>query len=528
MENYIISNEANCKYCYKCLRNCPVKAISFSDNTSLVIADECILCGKCIEVCPQNAKSYKIEYNDLKSFFGNTFLVSIAPSFFSEFDVPFKIISYLKSNSAIVSETSIGAELVSNEYKKLDGIKISTACPVVVDLIEKYFPEKRNYLAPVVSPAIAHARFLKSYFGNFPIVFIGPCIAKKRELEEEFDLVLTFEELREFLSSEKVNLIEFEDEFPDEPYPAKGRYYPISGGILKTLEGRFENLLHIDGIENVKNFIERLEDVDGNYFIEMSACSGGCIEGPAARKDISILEKRKRLVENIKKIPDGIIVNKDINLEKEFKDKKKYVEFSEEEIQRVLFSIGKTDKSKELNCSACGYDTCREKAKAVLEKKAEKEMCITYLIEKVSSVSNMVVEETPNLILIAKDGKINYKNKAARVTFMSFSNRKIWEVLKDVKQSDYKEININNKIFKFYVKRFTLPEDSGEVFILTDITKEIEQEEKMKKIKKQTIEKIEEVLNKQMLLAQEIASILGESIAETKSHFVEFKRYMED
>ncbi|MBB6062640.1 iron only hydrogenase large subunit-like protein [Thermosipho japonicus] len=529
MEKYIISNQANCKYCYKCLRNCPVKSISFSDNISKVIDSECILCGKCIEVCPQDAKNYLFEYERLKDFFGKKFFVSIAPSFFSYFDEPFKIISYLKKNGAIISETSVGAELVSKEYEKLSGIKISTACPVVVNLVEKYYPEKIKYLSPVVSPAIAHARFLKQYFGNYPLVFIGPCIAKKRELEKEYDLVLTFEELEKFLESENIDILDFEDDFPQEPYPKLARFYPISGGILKTLGETFDQVFNIEGVKNIKDFLDRVDDIDGNYFVEMSACIGGCIEGPASRKDISQLEKRIRLSQNIKKIPEGkTIENVELDLKRKFKDKKHYYNYTEQQIQEVLFSIGKTDKSKELNCSACGYDTCREKAIAVLEKKAEKEMCITYLIDKVSTVSNMVVEETPNLILIVKDGNINYKNKAARLTFMSLSNKKLWEFLKDVEQSGFKEIAVNSKNLKFFVKRFNLPEDSGEVFILTDVTKELEQEERVKIIKKHTIEKIEEVLNKQMLLAQEIASLLGESIAETKSHFTEFKRYMEE
>jgi iron only hydrogenase large subunit-like protein len=529
MEKFIISNEANCKYCYKCLRNCPVKAISFSNSKSKVIDEDCILCGKCIEICPQKAKNYKQEFENLKNLLGNKFIISIAPSFYSHFNYPFKVISFFKNQGAIVSETSIGAELVSNEYKNLKNFTISTACPVVVDLIEKYFPEKIEFLAPVVSPAIAHAKFLKRYFGNLPIVFIGPCIAKKRELEDEFDLTLTFEEIEKFFELENIDIENFDDKYPDEPYPQKARYYPISGGILNTLNGTFENILHIEGIENIKEFLTRFETFEANFFIEMSACNGGCIEGPASRKDISLIEKRLRLIKNINKLPNGkTIQDVKLGLKKEFKNKKKTEKFTEDEIEKVLISIGKTDKTKELNCSACGYDTCREKAKAVLEKKAEKEMCITYLIDKVSSVSNMVVEETPNLILIVQDGKITYKNKIARVTFMSISNSELFEKINDIKTNDLKEMTINNKNYKFIVKRFTLPEDSGEVFILTDVSKEMEQETKMKNLKKQTIEKIEEVLNKQMLLAQEIAGLLGESIAETKSHFVEFKNYMED
>ncbi|ABR30361.1 ferredoxin [Thermosipho melanesiensis] len=519
MEKYIISNDANCKYCYKCLRNCPVKSISFSENKSIVIDEQCIVCGTCIEICPQNAKNYKKDLDKLLLLFGNRFVVSIAPSFFAHFDNPFKVIAFLKKNGAIVNETSLGAEYVSREYEKFDKTVISTACPVVVELIEKYFPEKIDFLANVVSPAVAHAKILKKLY-DFPLVFLGPCIAKKRELEGYFDVVITFEELEEVFDEN------FDEAFPDAPYPNMGRYYPITGGIIKNTN--FQNHITIEGVENIKKFLSRLDVIDEKYFIEMSACVGGCIEGPCSRKDISLIEKKTRLLKSIKKLPKGDLTEFDIDLKRKFLSQKKEVQYSKEEIQKVLISMGKSDKSKELNCSACGYDTCQEKAIAVLEKKAEKEMCITYLIEKVSSVSNMLVEETPNLIIITHNGKIVYKNKVARLKFMSLSNVKIMELVKNINNNQIEEMEINGRRYKFLTKRFLLPENSGEVFILTDITKEIEQEEKMKMLKKQTIEKIEEVLNKQMLLAQEIASLLGESIAETKSHFVEFKKFMEE
>ncbi|QTA38534.1 4Fe-4S binding protein [Thermosipho ferrireducens] len=525
MEKYIFSNEANCKYCYKCLRNCPVKSISFSDNTSTVIDDECILCGKCIEICPQNAKSYVRDVSELSKFFGGKFVVSIAPSFFSHFDEPFKVIGFLKKSGAIVSETSLGAEYVSDEYAKMPHPVITTSCPVVVELFEKYYPEKRQFLAPVVSPAVAHSILFEKLFGDIPKVFIGPCIAKKRELEKHFDLVLTFEELEEFLEEEVLDC----EGFPDEPYPHYARYYPVSGGIIKTVSENFESYISIEGIDNIKKFLDKFQGFDSKYFVEMSACVGGCIEGPATRKDISILEKKVKLINSIKKLPKSVKeLELEIDLHREFENKQIKQNYSDEEIEKVLFSMGKTDRSKELNCSACGYDTCREKAVAVLAGKAEKEMCITYLIEKVSSVSNMVVEETPNLIVISQNNQITYKNKVARLRFMSLSNKKVWEIIKELKDNELKGIEIQGKVYKFITKRFLLPEDSGEVFILTDITKQLEQEEKIRKLKRQTIEKIEEVLNKQMLLAQEISGLLGESIAETKSHFMEFKKFMED
>jgi len=270
MREYIISDEANCKYCYKCLRNCHVKAISFSENSSRVIPDECILCGKCIEICPQNAKKSVYDAYKLKQFFGSPFIVSIAPSFFAHFENPFKVIGFFKKKGAIVSETSIGAEFVSKEYKNLyeDQSIITTSCPVVVDFVEKYYPEFIEYLAPVVSPAIAHARFLKKEFGNLPIVFLGPCIAKKKELEEEFDLVLTFSEFEKFIENENVYIFDFKEMYPDPPYPEKARFYPISGGIINTVNGNFTNFISIDGIENIARFFEASIQSNEKFFAE--------------------------------------------------------------------------------------------------------------------------------------------------------------------------------------------------------------------------------------------------------------------
>ncbi|MBT1247154.1 MULTISPECIES: [Fe-Fe] hydrogenase large subunit C-terminal domain-containing protein [unclassified Thermosipho (in: thermotogales)] len=536
MKEYIISNEADCKYCYKCLRHCPVKAISFSENSSKVIPEECVICGKCVEICPQDAKNYVYDAPRLRQFFDETFLVSIAPSFFAHFEEPFKVIGFLKEKGAIVSETSIGAEFVSKEYKRLYEKQsiITTSCPVIVELVEKYYPEFIKYLAPVVSPAIAHARFLKEKFGNFPLVFIGPCIAKKKELEEEYDLVLTFEEFEKFILSENINLFEFKEMLPDPPYPGKARYYPITGGIINTVDGDFSNFITIDGIENVAKFFETGIPQNEKFFVEMSACSGSCIEGPGITKEISILDKKERIAVAIKKLSGDVetldVENYSLDLKRTFEKKKKDAKFTEEQIKKVLISIGKTDPSKELDCGACGYNTCREKAIAVLEGKAEKEMCVTYLVEKVSSVSNMVVEETPNIIIIYKDGKITFKNRMARVLFMSYSNNELYKLIQEILEvkKPICDVTVRGKRYSFYKKKFSLPEDSGDVLMLIDITKQMKQEEKIRQLKRETIEKIEEVLNKQMHLAQEIAGLLGESIAETKTRFMEFKKFMEE
>ncbi|OAA29487.1 ferredoxin [Kosmotoga arenicorallina S304] len=540
MGEFIYSIDANCQYCYKCLRNCQVKAISFNSGKSRILEEECILCGNCLEICPQKAKNYRRHVEKFKEFFEAPFMVSVAPSFFAHFDYPFKVIGFLKSHGAtVVNETAVGADLVSERYKKLsENLKkpvITTACPVVVDFAEMYYPELSGYLASVVSPAVAHQRFLKKHFGDLKTIFLGPCIAKKRELEGIFDLVLTFEELNEFFESEDLHIENFTERFPDPPFPENGRLYPMNNGINQSVTRNFSQHLSIEGIRNVAWFFENFSSYNEPLFIELSACYGSCLEGPAIRKDLSILEKRNRIFRH-KKVLDALTGKRissysyHLNLKRETKSRPSKREYPESAIQEVLLSIGKDDPSKELNCGACGYNTCREKAAAVLQGKAEKEMCITYLIDKVSSVSNLVVEETPNIILIYKDNQILYKNRVARNFFKNLSDSSLLEIARKCEKSreNIFDLLVAGKSKRFFVKTFELPEDSGNVVILVDMTKEKEQEERIKMLKKESLEKIEDVLSKQMMLAQEIAGLLGESIAEAKSHFMDFRKFVED
>lgn len=530
----IISNEASCMYCYKCLRNCPVKALSFSDGKTKVIEEECIECGTCILVCPQKAKSYSKHLSQFEQLVGKSFLVSIAPSFFAHYDYPYKIISLLKKIGAVViQETSLGAELVSREYIKefsKDKTIITTACPVVVNLAEKYYPKVLNYLAPYLSPMAAHSIFMKNRYGDFPIVFIGPCIAKKNE-KSDVDIVLTFEELDEFIQDNKFKIDEFTDEFPTPPYPNRARMYPTSGGINHTVNGEWRNHLLIEGLENISRIFSQIETMDYGFFIEASACVGSCINGPAIRKDISMLEKRKRIMNHINKMESmkaEIDVSlPSINLSRTFHDKHVSISVNQEQIQEVLKSLGKDDPRKQLNCSACGYETCKDKAAAVVLKRAEKEMCVTYLVDKLKAATNRVVEESPNAIIIYKNGSILYKNKAAEQLLWNIPQQQLDDFLRQIASHSNQIYEIQSK-GSFFIKTFKLPQDSSEVLLLVDMTKEKQQEERLKIIKQETLNKIEEMLSKQMRIAQEIAGLLGESIAETKSHFVELRKFMEE
>ncbi|WP_041081674.1 [Fe-Fe] hydrogenase large subunit C-terminal domain-containing protein [Thermotoga profunda] len=530
----IISNEASCMYCYKCLRNCPVKSLSFSDGKTKVIEQECIECGTCILVCPQKAKSYLKHISQFEQILGKPFLISIAPSFFAHYDQPYKVISLLKKLGAIVvQETATGAELISKEYEnEFSNGKtvITTACPVVVNLAEKYYPKVLDYLAPYVSPMTAHSILMKNRYGDFPIVFIGPCIAKKNE-KSNVDIVLTFEELDEFIQKNKFKIDELPDDFPTPPYPHRARMYPTSGGINHTVNGEYRSHLSVEGLENISSIFSQIESVEYGFFIEASACVGSCINGPAIRKDISLLEKRRRIMNHIEKMKSMeskvIISHPSMNLSRTFHDKHVAPLVSQEQIQEVLKSLGKDDPKRQLNCGACGYETCREKAAAVVLNRAEKEMCVTYLVDKLKAATNRVVEESPNAIIIYKDKSILYKNKAAEQLLWDIPQQNLSDLLKQIASHPNQVYEIPSK-GSFFIKTFKLPQDASEVLLMVDMTKERQQEERLKIIKQETLNKIEEMLSKQMRIAQEIAGLLGESIAETKSHFVELRKFMEE
>lgn len=551
---YIISNDSNCKYCYKCLRNCPVKAISFNGENSFVIEEECILCGTCVGICPQNAKNYRKNIDKFLSIIGKPFIISIAPSFYAHFNRPLNLLGLFKKNGCIyISETSVGAEFVNYEYNKKLGYSkkplITSSCPVVINLVEKYYPKFIDNLIDFASPAIAHFKFLKLKFQNQPKVFIGPCIGKKEELKDYYDLVLTFEEIDSWINQQNFDLTNFKEELPDHPYPERSRFYPISQGVLYSSGNLNFNNIVIEGLDNIINFFKNFDSKDiysknldtennlsingKNILIEMSACIGGCLNGPAIRKDKNIVEK-KSLIQKYSQILSVYedkkinVVDYKIDITKKFYKKYDIPYVSEEKINEFLKSLGKVDPSKELNCTACGYDTCREKAKAVILGKAEKDMCFAYLVEKVSSISNKIVDETPNSIIIFNDDKISYLNPATKKLFDGFKYDFILDFCKKVikENSKINEININGKKLYLYSKVFEIPEDLQKVILSVDLTEIIKQKEMMNKIKFATIEKIEQVLNEQMKLAQNIAGMLGESIAETKSHFSEFKRQM--
>ncbi|MBQ8209343.1 MAG: 4Fe-4S binding protein [Clostridia bacterium] len=553
MPNCLTLKKSNCKNCYKCIRHCPVKAIRFSGNQAHIIGNECILCGQCFVVCPQNAKEIVDETEKVKVLLqtGEPVIVSLAPSFVANYDGA-GINSMRKALKKLgfydVEETAIGATVVKNEYERMikeddRDVIISSCCHSINLLIQKHHPAVLGYLADVISPMQAHCNDIKQRYKNAKTVFIGPCVAKKDEAEHYdgiVDAVLTFEELTEWLKSEN---IEIEPE-KDNDICSRARFFPTTGGVLKTMaqENTGYTYLALDGVENC---IAALKDIESGKihkcFIEMSACVGSCMGGP-------VMEKYHRTAT----VKDYITITNYAG-EKDFevsqpkaKELKKHFEFIEQrspqpsdyEINNVLRQMGKFKPTQELNCGSCGYNTCREKAVAIIQGKAEISMCLPFLKDKAESFSDTIVNNSPNGLIVLNDQlEVQQINKAAReimnIRYASdVLGTQCIRILDPTPFMKVRDTGIgihNERVYFAEYKRYveqTIVYDRDSrllVGIMRDVTDEQYEREKKESISKQTVEVADKVVEKQMRIVQEIASLLGETAAETKIALAKLK-----
>ncbi|MCI6014198.1 MAG: 4Fe-4S binding protein [Coprobacillus sp.] len=558
MANYLTLKKSNCKNCYKCIRHCPVKSIRFSANQAHTVENECILCGQCFVVCPQDAKEIVNDVEKAKVLIqsDDPVYASIAPSFIANYNgigIESLKKALLKLGFYDVEETAIGATYVKNEYEKMvkDGehnIIISSCCNTVNLLIQKYFPRALKYLANVLSPMQAHCSDIKKRNPKAKTIFIGPCLSKKEEADRYkgiVDCVLTFEELTNWLNDEGIELEKVEEKVIDH---SKTRLFPTTGGILKTMncsESEY-NYLAIDGVENCINTLKDIEY--GNVskcFIEMSACVGGCIAGP-------IIEKK-----HCSHLKDYVLVNNYAG-NKDFEvtqlDSKYYIKNfapidlhkdmpSEYDIAQILKQMGKTKKSDELNCGSCGYNTCREKAIAIYQGKAQISMCLPYLKEKAESFSDSIVSNTPNALIVLNDKfEVQQINAAAKKLLHIKSDSdvlgdqvvRILDPVPFIKVLDTK-VNLRNKKvylaeYEKYVEQTIIYDANCHLLIciMRDVTEITKEKSKKEEISKQTIEIADKVVDKQMRIVQEIASLLGETAAETKIALTKLKESITD
>ena len=549
--------KSNCKNCYKCIRHCPVKAIRFSGNQAHIIDNECILCGQCFVVCPQNAKEIINEREKVKVFIQSQepVIASLAPSFVANYDgvgINSMRAALKKLGFFDVEETAIGATIVKNEYERMmkeeqRDVIISSCCHSINLLIQKNFPKQLENLADVMSPMQAHCVDIKKRHPGAKTVFIGPCVAKKDEAryyEGIVDAVLTFEELTKWLNDEHVVL----EKETDANEASRARFFPTTGGILKTMAENISGYTYL-AIDGVSDCIEALKDIEnGNIhkcFIEMSACEGSCIGGPVMEKFHRSPVKDYMTVASYAGSKDFEVSQPDpIELKKHFTFIPKKLPIPDEyEIKEVLKKMGKSDPTKELNCGCCGYNTCREKAIAICQGKSEISMCLPYLKDKAESFSDTIVNSTPNgLIVLNENLEVQQINAAAKKMMnIRYSSDVLGEpVIRILDPSIYikvlntKRIIRNNRSYfaeydRYFEQTVVYDKESRLLIgILRDVTDEEYEREKKESISKQTVEVADRVVDKQMRIVQEIASLLGETAAETKIALAKLKESIAD
>ena len=557
MAKCLTLKKSNCKSCFRCVRKCPIKAIRFSGNQAHIIGNECILCGNCVVQCPQNAKEIAdgIEKTRVLIQSGDPVIVSLAPSFIANYDgvgIESMRRALKKLGFTDVEETAIGATIVKNEYERMireeeRDVIITSCCHSINLLIQKRFPECLQYLADVMSPMQAHCSDIKKRIPNAKTVFIGPCVAKKDEAEyyeNIVDAVLTFEELDTMLASERIEL-EVE---ADSNENSRARFFPTTGGVLKTMaqDAPGYTYLAMDGVENC---MTALADIASGKihkcFVEMSACIGSCIGGPVMNR------AKKPLVSDYLKVA-GYAGERDFEVDQpepaELKKNFSAIEHkiplpSEHEIMAVLRQMGKFKESDELNCGTCGYNSCRDKAIAIIQGKAEISMCLPFLKDKAESFSDTIVRNTPNGLIVLNENlevqQIN--NSARRIMKIRAASDVLGEpVIRILDPTPFSQVkssgrSIRNRRtylaeYKKYVEQTIVYDTDSRMLIgiMRDVTDEVETEEKKESISRQTVEVADKVVEKQMRIVQEIASLLGETAAETKIALTKLKESIVD
>ena len=557
MANCLTLKKSNCKNCYKCIRHCPVKAIRFSGNQAHIIGNECILCGHCFVVCPQNAKEIVDSTEKVRVLIqsGDPVLVSLAPSFVANYDgvgIDAMRKALQKLGFADVEETAIGATIVKTEYERMlreeeHDIIITSCCHSINLLIQKYFPAELPYLADVMSPMQAHCVDIKKRIPNAKTVFIGPCVAKKDEAEYyegPVDAVLTFEELTNWLKAEHITLDKELDNTPE----SRARFFPTTGGILKTMAQNAPGYTYM-ALDGVENCITALKDIENGKihkcFIEMSACVGSCIGGPVMEKyhrspvhDYMSVAQYAGTRDFDVAQPDALTLKKNFTVIDH-----KLMQPAEYEIAAVLRQMGKFKPSDELNCGSCGYNSCREKAIAICQGKAEISMCLPFLKDKAESFSDTIVRNTPNgLIVLNENLEVQQINAAARKIMNIRSESDVLgepvirildpAVFVSVRNSgrSVRDQKVYLAEYKKYVEQTVVfdPDSRMLVGIMRDITDEEAERERKTRINQQTVEVADTVVEKQMRIVQEIASLLGETAAETKIALTKLKESIGD
>ncbi|MCR5370595.1 MAG: 4Fe-4S binding protein [Clostridium sp.] len=549
--------EAKCRQCYRCVRSCQVGAIAFRGDHAFVMPNRCILCGECVQNCPQSAKRMSSELEEVRQMLasGEKVVLSLSPAYIGIFGYRRhrKVLTALKKlGFAEVRNSAEGAALATEEYVRLLAAGemkniITTACPAIINLIEIHYPDLIPYVAPVMIPSGIHVKLLQDeYEGDVKVVFAGPCIAEKdKKRKTKPDAVLSFEEIRLWLAEEGIDIDACRPAEEEPDYMGANLRYSLSAGLLAAVNAREKALglsdnyrkLYASGPKDCIEICEALRTGQiSNCFIELNSCHGGCINGPLSTREVSGFMLKMELEEFL---PDGsaqsIWLNRNrmkVSADRTFEDRSvKEAVPTEEQIREILRKTGKNRPDQELNCGACGYSSCREKAIAVFRKKAELNMCVPYLHQRASSLSHMFMETTPNAILILDEDLKILDCSNAVSAMLGKKPEEIREHCLDefTDTADVREVfrtkvslqgqrkidpEKNTVVFRNIAY---IPESNYVIMTIIDMTEEERHLKEEQKKRGETIDLAQRVIHRQMMVAQQIAGLLGETTAETST-----------
>ena len=551
--NPIFTEKRECQDCYKCVRNCPVKAIKVEGGYASVVPELCIFCGRCVEVCPNGAKKVRddLTYAGQLLTLKKAVFVSLAPSYVTEFPglEPARLIGALKKlGFAGVSETALGAQQVSAQAAALlrqnpTRVLASSACPTVVAYLQRHRAGGGEMISGLLSPLLTHCKMLRQHFGaDIGIVFIGPCIAKKLEAAQHpelLDVVLTFEDLRRWLAQEQITpeiMVEApEDHFVPER-SAEGAWYLVDGGMIAGMKSTCAvndcSLMAFSGLSAIKKALDGIEAMkpDNGLFLELLACEGGCVNGPKVlRRDATVL-KRHRVLRSV--TPSGVAFPRAplVATPTDFTVAPVVTaRYPDLQIREALRNVGKFSAEDELNCGGCGYDSCREFGIALLGQKAERAMCVTYMRQLAFKKANALIQKMPSAVVIVNEALRVLEFNAAFVSLfapekMAGVNRAVsiegialaevmpfatlfHNVLKTGQDILDRDLRFQNRILHATI--FSIEKHCLVGGILQDITEPAVQKE-------QVIRRAREVIQKQLATTQQIAYLLGENAAESE------------
>jgi iron only hydrogenase large subunit-like protein len=550
--NPIFTEKRECQDCYKCVRNCPVKAIKVEGGYASVVPELCIVCGHCVEVCPNGAKKVRDDLANARQLLTlkKSVFVSLAPSFVTEFPgvKSAQLIGALKKlGFAGVSETALGAQQVSAQaaallQKNPSRVLVSSACPTVVAFLQKHRANGAELLTGLLSPLLTHCKMLRQTFGtDIGIVFIGPCIAKKLEAAQHpelLDVVLTFEDLRRWLEQEKITLGSCDEASQLRFVPensAEGAWYPVDGGMIAGMKSTCAvndcSLMAFSGIGAIKKALDGIEEMkpDNGLFLELLACEGGCVNGPKVlRRDATVM-KRHRVLCSVAapQVPfprlPSMETPTDFNVAPVT-----VIRYPDSQVREALRNVGKFSPEDELNCGGCGYDTCREFGIALIGQKAERAMCVTYMRQLAFKKANALIQKMPSAVVIVNETMRVIEFNAAFVNLFapekmanagtaSIEGMALAElmpyaslfhnVLKSGEDILDRDLRFQNTILHATI--FSIEKNCLVGGIIQDITKPAVRKE-------QVIRKAREVIQKQIATTQQIAYLLGENAADAE------------